>query len=229
MKKKIPVVSAIAALLIVVAATLAWRHFIPGTPVAAPDPLAGTDEDYGQRTFKSRYGSVPLRSPEGQNWGGASAVTYVLRDGVHCRLGSQQPELPPEEANSPPPLDDEPQPRSPWAAIRCWTDAGEAWFTEWDAGFEWVASALSEDKKELVGLLDSAVEGRFWDVPVFASVDQGRSWELRGYLRKPRFSDEIRNLELRSDRWQVTLGQDEGDVYGMISRDQGRTWTTNPN
>ncbi|HSH93076.1 MAG TPA: sialidase family protein, partial [Roseimicrobium sp.] len=60
---------------------------------------------------------------------------------------------------------------------------------------------------------------------VGVSVDQGKSWELYGYLKAPAWALENMEVELRDGRIWMLIRTGGGVLWESFSSDKGRTWT----
>ncbi|MEN9722351.1 MAG: hypothetical protein RJB38_337 [Pseudomonadota bacterium] len=74
-------------------------------------------------------------------------------------------------------------------------------------GFEWLLA--QESKNGVIATLDSAIEGRAWEVPVIVKKKDSHSWKII-LFKKPHFSADIIALELHRDTLRLRLRIDPG-------------------
>lgn len=74
-------------------------------------------------------------------------------------------------------------------------------------------------------ILDYGIEGGLEEVPLLRSIDNGQSWREISKVKKPHFSDLIKELKFSSPLvGTIKFEKEENDFLLLHTKDGGKTW-----
>lgn len=97
----------------------------------------------------------------------------------------------------------------------------------------WVAAALLEDRRTIVGVIDTVIESPGPELIVVTSGDTGETWRRRATIQKPHYTAQVRDVKAMSAKdWIITLDLDDcagcgvkPGTYLSKTADAGGTFT----
>jgi hypothetical protein len=101
----------------------------------------------------------------------------------------------------------------------------------------WVVVETSHDRRRIWLVADSAVEAPSWALTIVTSEDGGRSWRLRGHVRKPYYMAGVEGLQMdAAGRGALVVRWDDDPAapisgtapgrYTYRTSDFGATWSS---
>jgi len=98
--------------------------------------------------------------------------------------------------------------------------------------FGWRIAKVLADRRTVIGVIESVVEGPGHELHVVVSSDGGRRWIRRGTVQKPHYLAVLRALEIDdAQRFRLVVALDDCadcgvsvGTYAYETRDGGATW-----